>query len=112
MCTGKTRSNRDTSNVVTSYHNWCEHTSGKWVTFYPDWSDHEAVENEQEKEEKEPQIISIHLSKSRCNIRKVPQKKGRSRKRKLEDRDDVTDGTEQRIVFRPSSLDSDESETD
>ena len=114
LCTGKTRSNRHTSNVLTSYHNQCEHTSGKWVTLYPDLS--EVVENGENELEK--QIISIHPSKvttmsaSRCNSRKVPHKNKGSRKRKLEGCDNITDGTEQRKVFRPSSLDSDESETD
>jgi len=95
LCAGKTYSNPGTSNMVTSCHNQCDHTSGKWV---PDWS--KVAENEQEKQE--AKIISIPLTKvtprsaSKCNNRKVLQEKKWPRKRKLEDRYDVTGEPQQR----------------
>jgi len=117
LCARNMHNNSGSSNVVDSCHN---HTSGKWVTLYPDWSEVvEEGENEQEKQE--ALIVSIPLNKvtlkstSKCHNRKVLEGKKRSRKRKLEDRDDITGGPEQMKkmkVFRPSSLNSDESETD
>jgi len=74
LCAGKTYSNPGTSNMVTSCHNQCDHTSGKWV---PDWS--KVADNEQEKQE--AKIISIPLTKvtprsaSKCNNMKVLQEK-------------------------------------
>ena len=114
LCARNMHNNSGSSNVVDSCHN---HTSGKWVTLYPEVV--EEGENEQEKQE--ALIVSIPLNKvtlksaSKCHNRKVLEGKRRSRKRKLEDHDDITGGPEQMKkmkVFWPSSLNSDESETD